>query len=448
VKSLHLAAGKCGGSITGNGVNVAAKQTTDVDIIIVGGGAIGATLALSLDRLNYRVALIELRQPVFSSCSPERVIALNAGSRLHLERLGVWEDIAAAGAGVIRHIVVAEPGNRGWVDMHAAEVRSQQAGRQIEALGHVVEMGPMLEPIYRQLEASSVQLCLPASVQGIRIEDDTVEVALHQDGVARSIRASLLVGADGTNSQIRRLAGITTRGWDYNRFGIVASVRCQRQHDETAFECFRSAGPLAFLPLADGRYSIVWAVQPGEASQLLGMDDTGFLYALQRAAGDELLNNTGAVVETSARASFPLELTFASRFAASRVALVGNAAHTVHPVAGQGMNLGLRDVEVLVHELDSELGHRDPGQSILMQAYAEQRRLDALSVAGFTEAMVCGFGASLPGAKWLRGRGLDAMQSWPSLKDILLGHAAGLAQRSGHVDPNKLADKQTAEAQR
>ncbi len=417
---------------------MADKLTTDVDIIIVGGGAVGASLALSLERLDYRVTLIELRQPVFSSTSPERVIALNAGSRLHLERLGLWEDIAAAGTGIIRHINVAEPGNQGHVDMDATEIQPQWKNR-LEALGHVVEMGPMLEPIYRQLEASSVQLCLPASVQGIRLDDDMVEVSLHQDGLARCIRASLLVGADGTNSQIRRMAGITTHGWDYNRFGIVASVRCQRPHDQTAFECFRSAGPLAFLPLADGRYSIVWAVQPGEASQLLNMDDEGFIYALQRAAGDELLSNTGAVVETSARAAFPLELTFASRFSASRVALVGNAAHTVHPVAGQGMNLGLRDVEVLVQELDSELGHRDPGQPILLEAYAEQRRLDALSVAGFTEAMVCGFGASLPGAKWLRGKGLDAMQSWPGLKDMLLGHAAGLAQHSAHAEPDKPA---------
>ncbi len=409
-------------------MDVAVKQATDVDIIIVGGGAIGATLALSLDRLNYRVILIELRKPVFSSSSPERVIALNAGSRMHFERLGLWDAIAAAGTGLIRHIVVAEPGNQGRVDMDAA-----QAVRPLDALGYVVEMGPLLEPVYHQLESSSVAMYLPASVQALHLEDDCIAVDLLQDDKKTRLRASLLVGADGTNSQIRRMADINTHGWDYNRFGIVASVRCERAHTETAYECFRSSGPLAFLPLSDGRYSIVWAVQPGEASQLLSMNDDEFLVALQRAAGDELLNSTGVIVETSSRASFPLELTFANRFADSRVVLAGNAAHTVHPVAGQGMNLGLRDVEVLVEELDSELGHRDPGQSILMQAYAERRRLDSLFVAGFTEAMVDGFGGSLPGLKWLRGRGMDTMESWPSLKDMLLLHAAGLSQADDGV---------------
>ncbi|HKI62654.1 MAG TPA: FAD-dependent monooxygenase [Mariprofundaceae bacterium] len=398
-------------------------RKTDVDVVIVGGGAVGATLALELDRLAYRVALVEVRQPDFSSSNPERVIALNVGSRMHFERAGVWQDIAASGSGDIRHIVVAEPGNRGRVDMDAAG-----ASRRLDALGYVLEMGPLLEPIYQKLENSAVQLYFHAAVQAVHFEDARVDVDLLLEGKRKTIRAALLVGADGTNSQIRPMAGIQTRGWDYNRFGIVASVRCEREHAQTAFECFRSAGPLAFLPLADGRYSIVWAVSPGEANQLLGMSDDSFLDALQRAAGEKLLRQTGSIIETSPRAAFPLELTVASSFTRPRLALVGNAAHTVHPVAGQGMNLGLRDVEVLVQELDSELGHRDPGQSIILQAYAEQRRVDTLAVAGFTESMVNSFGSSLPGMKWLRGRGLDVMDSWPALKDLLLSHAAGLSQ--------------------
>lgn len=421
-----------------------AAQEMDFDVVIVGGGAIGATLALSLARLDYRVALIERYPLSFSSTSPERVIALNHGSRAHLEQLGVWQDIASAGTGEIRHIHVAEPGNRGQVDMHALE--SPQYSTALDALGYVVEMGPMLAPIYQQLESSSVELLCPALVHTLDVDEDHVSVGLSSGDAQRTIQAALLVGADGTNSQIRGMAGISTQGWDYNRFGIVASIRCEQDHSETAYECFRNSGPLAFLPLADGRFSIVWALTPGEANQVLEMDDDAFISALMSAAGDDVLNSTGPVLETSARAAFPLELNIASNFAGPRLALVGNAAHTVHPVGGQGMNLGLRDVEVLVEALDSEIGHRDPGQSILMQAYAEQRRKDVLAVAGFTESMVSGFGCRLPGFKWLRGRGLDMMEQWPALKGLLLSHAAGLSQTRHQVSSQMAAQASKATA--
>jgi len=412
-------------NIQGGKLGMTTTQKTEVDVAIVGGGAIGATLALELDRLNYRVALVEMRQPDFASSSPERVIALNAGSRMHLERAGVWQDVAAAGTGDIRHIVVAEPGNRGRVDMDAVASK-----KPLDALGYVIEMGPLLAPIYHKLKESRAHLVCPAAVQAIHIDENGIDLELLSGKQKQTLRASLLIGADGTNSQIRRMVGIQTQGWDYNRFGIVASVRCERSHAETAFECFRASGPLAFLPLADGRYSIVWAVRPGEANQLLNMSDERFIDALQRAAGSELLRQTGGIVETSPRAAFPLELTVARQFAVPRLALVGNAAHTVHPVAGQGMNLGLRDVAVLVQELDSELAHRDPGQSIIMQAYAERRRADTLAVAGFTESMLHTFGSSMPGMKWLRGKGLDVMDAWPGLKEMLLSNASGLSQIS------------------
>jgi len=398
----------------------------DFDVVIVGGGAVGATLALELDRLDYRVAVIELRAPSFASTDPERVIALNYGSRCHLDRLGVWADVAAGGVGAIRHIVVTEPGNRGRVDLDAAD-----AMPDMQELGYVVEMGKLLEPIYRRMQASSVELITPASVAGFDMQAQQVTIRLRRGDQMSRITAALLVGADGSHSQIRRLAGIDVLGWDYNRFGLVASVGSEHGHGNTAHECFRVSGPLAFLPLADDRFSIVWAATPGEATQLLAMDDTQFIAALEKAAGKATIDQIGAITGASRRASFPLELTIANTFSKSRLALVGNAAHTVHPVGGQGMNLGLRDVIALVEMLDSALAHRDPGQSILMQGYVEKRRADVMAVAGFTESMVHAFGSSMPGVKWLRGMGLEKLPRATCLSDLLLQQASGLGQMQG-----------------
>ncbi|MDQ6997015.1 MAG: FAD-dependent monooxygenase [Mariprofundus sp.] len=398
----------------------------DFDVVIVGGGAVGATLALELEQLAYRVAVIELHSPSFASIDPERVIALNYGSRCHLDRLGLWHDIAAGGLGNIKHIVVTEPGNRGRVDLnadHAANI-----GPDMHELGYVVEMGKLLKPMYQRLQASSVELMSPAIVQGFTITPQQVNIQLQRGEQRSSITTALLIGADGTYSQIRRQAGIDVVGWDYNRFGLVASVSSENGHGNTAYECFRSSGPLAFLPLADGRFSIVWAATPSEATQLLAMDDDQFIAALQKAAGEATIDQTGAITSTSRRASFPLELSIAKSFAIPRLALVGNAAHTVHPVGGQGMNLGFRDVLALVEMLDSELAHKDPGQSIVMQGYAEKRRSDVMAVAGFTESMVHVFGSSVPGVKWVRGMGLGKLHRAQSLSELLLRQASGVGQ--------------------
>jgi len=398
----------------------------DFDVVIVGGGAVGASLALQLERLEYRTALVELHPPAFASTDPERVIALNYGSRCHLEQLGLWGDISANGVGNIRHIVVTEPGNRGRVDLDATDETPA-----MQELGYVVEMGKLLQPLYRHLQASSVQLISPASVTDFELLDRQVNIRLQRDGQLSELTTALLVGADGTNSQIRRQAGIGAFGWDYNRFGMVASVSCEHGHGNTAYECFRRSGPLAFLPMADDRFSIVWAATPAEATQLLAMHDEQFMTALSKAAGATTMQQIGAITATSRRASFPLELTVARAFARARLALVGNAAHTVHPVAGQGMNLGLRDVMVLAEMLDGELAHRDPGQSILMQGYAEKRRTDVMAVAGFTESMVHVFGSTAPGIRWLRGMGLQTLPRVKHLSGLLLKQASGVGQRQG-----------------
>lgn len=405
---------------------MAGGGTLRVDVVIVGGGAIGVCQALALDRLGYQVALIERGSPCFEPGNPERVVALNEGSRIELDRLGVWSSLEQMGTGWIRHIMVTESGAASMVHLNADEVRHQ--GRRVDALGYVVDMAHLLQSCYECLSVSSVQLWKESVICGLHVDQEKVDVHLSGAAPVERVQARLLIGADGTHSQIRRLAGIAPFGWDYNRFGLVASIRCEKPHEQTAFECFRSSGPLAYLPLADGRYSIVWAVRPREATQLLNMETAVFQRALMQATDARILERIGAIEQVSPLASYPLELTIARRFTKPRIALVGNAAHTIHPVAGQGMNLGLRDVMRLSAVLDSAIGHRDPGQTIVLQAYSEGRRLDVAAVSAFTEGLVDLFALRLPGAGALRSLGLRGLQRVTFLQDMLIDHAAGLIQ--------------------
>ncbi|MDQ6954267.1 MAG: FAD-dependent monooxygenase [Mariprofundaceae bacterium] len=404
------------------------QQTKDFDAVIVGGGVIGGVLALQLAEQGYRIAIIEALHHGLGKTDPERVIALSYGSRCYLEKLGLWKAISDVGLGHIRHIEVREANNHGLVQMHATDafLGDTQSG-SIDALGYVVEIADMVAPIYAALEGK-VTWFRPAHVEAMQHDADGVSITLCCNGETLTVTSSLLVGADGTHSQVRRMAGIGTHGWDHNRFGLVASVRCEHGHADTAYECFRSSGPLALLPLADDRFSIVWALAPQEAVRMMELPDRMFLKRLQRAADESVLPRSGRFESLGKRACFPLEFRVAKAYARSRIVLVGNAAHTVHPVGGQGMNLGLRDVVDLLAVLDSPLAKKDMGNPLLLTAYAEKRRADVLAVGGFTESMLAVFGNDLEWMRFLRSKALGAMQTIDPLKGELLRHASGITQ--------------------
>jgi len=397
------------------------RQSDEFDIIIAGGGAVGAALALRLGRLGYRLAMIEPRPPRFEHSSPERVIALSHGSRRHLESLDVWQDIAATGFGRIGHVHVSEPGNRGRVDLDAADALRAPG---IDALGYVLEMADVLRPMYQRLDGAAALLC-PAQVISVDSGDDAVRVRVSAEGGERTLIARLLVAADGTASPVRRMCGISTLGWDHNRFALVASLSTTQGHGDVAYECFRPAGPLAFLPLADGRCSIVWTLPPREAAVMLQAPDSVFLSRLEREAGSTVMERLGTLSETGPRAVYPLELTLSEHLVAGRVIFAGNAAHTLHPVAGQGMNLGLRDADALAAILD-RAGRGDPGARIGLETYAQQRWLDVAKITGFTESLAAAFGNDLPLMRWTRGWGLCGLQAVSPLRDLLLRQAAGI----------------------
>jgi len=395
------------------------------DVVIIGGGLAGAALAMTAARMGLSVAVVEAQDTSsFAETTPERVIALSHGSRCHLESLGVWQDVKRAGAAPIRKVHVLEPGNRGEVGMHRAEA-------DVDALGYVVQNAHILKALYEQMP-QQVRVVSPAQLAGIELLDDCVRVQVRGDGDEQTLQARLLVGADGTMSRVRKFCGIGSRGWDHNRFGLVASVTPKNQHRDVAHECFRPEGPLAFLPLDAGRYSIVWTLAPREAARMSSLDDAAFMRALKIAAGQEMQAHLGGFVETGPRALFPFEYRVAERFTAPRVALIGNAAHTMHPVAGQGLNLGLRDVGDLSRALQRAVdGGRDIGAPIVLEEYAQQRTLDTASVTAFTEGLNAVFCNDLLPVKLARGLGMAGMDRLPALRSWLLRRAAGLAQQAG-----------------
>ncbi len=393
------------------------------DIVIAGGGLAGASLAIAGAGHGLSVALVEAG-PVdtFSSTEPERVIALSWGSRCCMERLGVWGAIAGLGAAPIRQVHVHEPGNRGVVCMHQAE-----AG--VEALGYVVQNACLLRALYEGMP-ETVKVIASTRVQSLEWSGDALQVVAVKGGRTTRLSCRLLAAADGTNSRIRQLCGIESRGWDHNRFGLVASVRTERPHRGIAYECFRSAGPLAFLPLDDSRCSIVWTLPPRDASRIVGMDDAGFLRALGKAAGRKMLERLGGFVGTGPRACFPFEYRMALSLTTSRVALIGNAAHTLHPVAGQGLNLGLRDVTTLADALGrARASGRDIGAPVLLEEYRQKRLPDNLAVSLFTEGLNAVFSNDFTPLKLARGSGLAVMNRLPPLKTWLMRRTTGLTRR-------------------
>jgi len=398
-------------------------KSTQYDVTIVGAGAVGSALALQLSQMNYRVALIDANPPSYAKSNPERVIALSQGSMRYMQRLGVWDDVIRSGVGHIESIHAFEPDHAGSVDMHADEI-------QASALGYVLEIRQLLQPLHDAIKGN-VDFIYPAKCIAMQRQAQHTELHLSTEQGAQTLSTALLVAADGTNSHIRQLAGITTRGWDHNRIGIVASIACQHGHAALAYECFKEEGPLALLPLADGRFSLVWSVAPQHAVQLMDMDDTSFLRALAQAVGSDVIAQTGELTSLGKRACFPLELRIAKSFAQAGLALVGNAAHTIHPIAGQGMNLGLRDVAVLADVMQQDWAKDKLNGSMLAQTYAERRRLDTLAVTGFTESVLETFAHACPPMRWLRGKGLSLTQHAPSLKQVLLQQASGLGQMKG-----------------
>lgn len=398
----------------------------EVDLAIVGGGLVGASLALALGTTDLRVALIEgvapdaAAQPSFD----DRTTALGNGTRRVFESLGVWSAMAAEAA-PIRQIHVSDAGRAGFARLDARE-------HDIDAFGYVItnrSMGRVLNAALA--EHVSLERRMPARCTAVAFDDDGV--VLHTEPGERPLRARLVVAADGANSLVRSAAGLEANVEDYQQVAIVAHVASSRPADGTAYERFTPSGPFAVLPLHDGHYGIVWTLSPAAADEILALSDADYLARLQVAFGWRI----GRLLRVGRRQAYPLRLTRAAAVTAERCVLIGNAAQALHPVAGQGFNLGLRDAVTLAEILTDSLaaarrGERDVdvGSAELLAEFARRRSADREGIIDFTDRLVKLFGDQRPGVPLLRDVGLLLFDLSPTAKQAMSRLSWGFAGRT------------------
>jgi len=386
-----------------------------LDVAVVGAGVVGAACALALARAGLEVALVELRPaPRWLAERPDlRVFALAPDNVVLLDGLGVWPQVLAARAQPYRRMRVWDAGGGDELCFDAAALARDE-------LGWIVENGLLVDRLWSALAAAGVQLHCPAKVEAM--EQDEAGVRLRLDDGTR-LEARLAVAADGAASELRRLAGLEVDAHDYGQRGVVAFIDTEHPHEETAWQRFLPTGPLALLPFAEGRSSIVWTLPDAEAARVLALDDAAFAVELTDASAARL----GRAMPVSERAAFPLRRQLVRQQVAARVLVLGDAAHVVHPLAGQGVNLGLRDVAALQSEVRSALERRvDWAAPHRLQRWARRRRSDNTVSAYAFEGINRLFSNADPLAVLARGPLLGLAGKLPPLRRALWRHAAGV----------------------
>jgi 2-octaprenyl-6-methoxyphenol hydroxylase len=441
------------------------SDNSEYDLIIVGGGLAGASLAVALmsqlaggvsartagdagrksgrkSSRQYRVAVVEAYAPDddLQPSYDDRSIALSWGSRLIYQQIGVWP-VLAPHAEAIKNIHISDRGHFG-----VTRLTAEQEG--VEALGYVVENRPVGAELFRLMNEAqhgqtdpAVQLDLycPAQLTALKQDDDRVSIELElvadrQSGQAAaqtpttvSLQAGMLVAADGNNSRVLKLLNIGSTRQDYKQSAVITNITPGRAHANVAYERFTETGPLAMLPMRGNRCSVVWTLPPDEAACLYAMDQEAFRQRLQQAFGYRL----GEIRKVGKRAVYPLFLQSASEMVHGRVAILGNAAHSVHPVAGQGFNLALRDVALLTDLIDRGCQQAGTAGGIdvtqILDEYARLRSEDIQQVYRFTDTLVKLFSNAISPLAHARSCGLLLVDLLPDIKHTLAAHSMGMS---------------------
>ena len=393
------------------------------DLIIVGAGMVGSALALALKDSGLNILLLDSGALTVKPFDPQaafepRVSALSMASQRILERVGAWDGILARRSSPYAQMQVWDGSGTGAIHFSAASVHA-------ELLGHIVENQVIQDALLEQLLLSPVQLLNNARLESLRRIPQGWLLRL-ADG--RELEAPLLIAADGANSAVRRLAGCATREWDYLHHAIVTSVRCSQPHQLTAWQRFTDDGPLAFLPLSrDGDQhwcSIVWSCIPEHAQQLMALDEAGFAGELGKAFEQRL----GEVLQVDPRLCIPLRQRHAKRYVEPGLALIGDAAHTIHPLAGQGVNLGFLDAAVLAEVLlhAHQRGEQLAAERVLSR-FERRRMPHNLAMMAAMESFERLFQATPPPLRWLRNAGLSLVNGLPEAKALFVRQALGLS---------------------
>ncbi len=366
----------------------ATRNATSYDVLIVGGGMVGASLAVALIPLNLKVGLIDAyefgvaEQPSYD----DRAIALSYGSSLIYKGMGLWDELASKTT-PINKIHISDRGHFG-----AARLSAEQ--ENVAALGYLAESRILGKLLYDSLNKSNIELIVPATVSNIEeVDDETgdhtshLKVTLQQGEQRHYLKTKLLVGSDGTQSKVRELSGIGVNRSEYNQAALIANISTEKAHQNQAFERFTETGPIALLPLSDDRCSLVWTHDTSQGSEqldaTLALDDEAFLKKL----GDEFGYRLGRFTKVGKRSSYPLALVTSMQNTAARTVIIGNASHTMHPVAGQGLNLALRDIAVLA-ELICQYQSTDLGSEQLLEDYESLRKGDLKTTVRYTDSLV------------------------------------------------------------
>ena len=432
-------------------------ENSHYDLIIIGGGLAGASLAVALmsqlaDKApgkaagtagrKYRVAVVEAYAPD-DDAQPsydDRSIALSWGSRLIYQQLGVWP-VLARHAEAIDSIHISDRGHFG-----VTRLTAEQEG--VEALGYVVENRPVGADLFRLMSdtqhrpddrAVQLDLYCPAELRSLSQDADRVSIELSQAGARNqgeasaqaaatiSLQADMLVAADGNNSRVLKLLNIGSSRQDYKQSAVITNITPGRPHDNVAYERFTETGPLAMLPMRGNRCSVVWTLPPDKAAYLYAMEEEAFRQQLQQAFGYRL----GEIRKVGKRAVYPLFLQSASEMVHGRVAILGNAAHSVHPVAGQGFNLALRDVALLTDLIDRDWQQAETGGRMnvrqILDDYARLRSEDIQQVYRFTDTLVKLFSNAIAPLAHARSCGLLLVDLVPDIKHTLAAHSMGMS---------------------